>query len=431
MYMPAASFTDRLNTARERLGIALDPAARAARSGREAGAVLDVGGRSYAQPADGTIMINDKVVTPDMSRLQGYGFTGREATPDQVAVGLARSAAMNAPATDPNAPAEPAAPVAMPRPAGNFTAAQAMSRTGLGPDGKPSRSVLPVGNLPARDAMLRAAFPNASRRELQGLGDFAYYQPEAFNAATAGSSLDPSVASARAMQAEVSLASTLQDMNFKREQQPLALASQRLGMQGTAQGMQISAEEAARRAATDKAAQGFFAANEDPAISAAAKAGAPAATLFDMASVARQRADEARRIEMSKPKETTLLGRQAVVTNGNVQFANEPKEPALTQLARLRAERAQALTAGDAEGVQIYDRAIENEVSRPTNFIESAMNRGAGAQTPAAAKPAPAKPAAPAKAAAPAVDKMAQAREWLAKNPDHPLAAGVRKKLGQ
>lgn len=321
MYMPAASFTDRLNTARERLGIALDPAARAARSGREAGAVLDVGGRTYTPPADGTIMINDKVVTPDMSRLQGYGFTGREATPDQVAAGLARSATMNTPATDPNAPAEPVAPVAMPRPAGNFTAAQAMSRTGLGPDGKPSRSVLPVGNLPARDAMLRAAFPNASRRELQGLGDFAYYQPEAFNAATAGSSLDPSVASARAMQAEVSLASTLQDMNFKREQQPLTLASQRLGLQGTAQGMQISAEEAARRAATDKAAQGFFAANEDPAISAAAKAGAPASTLFDMANVARQRAEDARRIEQGTPKETTMLGQPAIVSNGNVQFA--------------------------------------------------------------------------------------------------------------
>ena len=72
----------------------------------------------------------------------------------------------------------------------------------------PATTMLPTGNLAARDALLRAAFPNADRRGVQGLGALAFNRPEAFNTAVAGTALDATAAEARRKQGEASLAAT-------------------------------------------------------------------------------------------------------------------------------------------------------------------------------------------------------------------------------
>jgi len=445
---PSYTFTDRLSLARERLNIALDPAARAARAGREPGASLDAAEDPYAGEAPGFVPAGM------MANPAAYNFgrlaDARTDVPRFVMAGEA--------------------------PAG-LTPGQAQARTGIdvtgyvgsryagnnnpqgitpglaaaAPAPALATPMLPTGNIAARDALLRAAFPNADRRGVQGLGALAFNRPEAFNTAVAGTALDATAAEARRKQGEASLAATKmgtaatqQGMTFQQELQPGALAAQSLAAQATGQGIQTSIDDANRRATGDAATQNFFSADDNAAIGAAAAGGAPAAVLFDMANLARTRAQDAQSAARANPTETTLLGRRAVVTNGNVQFEQGSKTPATTLLYKLRAERAQALADGDTAGVKDYDQAIQNEITRPKNFfLQEAMNRqgapATGAATPAAAAPAP-KPAAAAPKPVAATPKPAAAtanpnspeagRIWLAANPDHPLAAAVRARLG-
>jgi hypothetical protein len=447
------TFTDRLSLARERLNIALDPAARAARSGREPGASLD------AAAAD-----------PYAGEAPGFVPAGMMANPAATNFGRLAEARTDVPRFV----------MAGEAPAG-LTPGQAQARTGIdvtgyvgsryagnnnpqgitpglaaaAPAPAPATTMLPTGNLAARDALLRAAFPNADRRGVQGLGALAFNRPETFNTAVAGTALDATAAEARRKQGEASLAATQmgtaasrQGMTFQQELQPGALAAQSLAAQATGQGIQTSIDEATRRATGDAATQNFFSADDNAAIGAAAAGGAPAAVLFDMAALARTRAQDAQSAARATPTETTLLGRRAVVANGNVQFEQGSKPPATTLLYKLRAERAQALADGDTTGVKDYDQAIQNEITRPKTFFQEAMNRqgapAAGAATPAAAAPAAPRATAPRATApvatAPAGSSPAAAkanpnspeagRIWLAANPDHPLAAAVRARLG-
>lgn len=446
---PSTTFTDRLSLARERLNIALDPAARAARAGREPGASLDAAAED-----------------PYAGEAPGFVPAGMMANPAATNFGRLSEARTDVPRFV----------MAGEAPAG-LTPGQAQARTGIdvtgyvgsryagnnnpqgitpglaaaAPAPAPATTMLPTGNLAARDALLRAAFPNADRRGVQGLGALAFNRPEAFNTAVAGTALDATAAEARRKQGEASLAATKmgtaasqQGMTFQRELQPGALAAQSLAAQATGQGIEQNATEATRRATGDAATQNFFSADDNAAIGAAASGGAPAAVLFDMANLARTRAEDARRATSATPTETTLLGRRAVVTNGNVQFEPVSKTPATTLLYKLRAERAQALADGDTAGVKDYDQAIQNEITRPKNFFQEAMNRqGAPATTaPAPAAAAPAAPRATAPAAtppratapvatAPAGNGPDAARQWLAANPNHPLADAVRAKLSR
>ena len=444
---PSYTFTDRLSLARERLNIALDPAARAARAGREPGASLDAAAED-----------------PYAGEAPGFVPAGMMANPAATNFGRLAEARTDVPRFV----------MAGEAPAG-LTPGQAQARTGIdvtgyvgsrysgnnNPQGitpglaaaapAPATTMLPTGNLAARDALLRAAFPNADRRGVQGLGALAFNRPEAFNTAVAGTALDATAAEVRRKQGEASLAATKmgtaasqQGMTFQRELQPGALAAQSLAAQATGQGIQTSTDEATRRATGDAAAQNFFSADDNAAIGAAASGGAPAAVLFDMANLARTRAQDAQNNARATPTESTLMGRRAVVTNGNVQFEPVSKTPATTQLYKLRAERAQALADGDTAGVKEFDQAIKNEITRPTNFFQEAMGRqGAPATTaPAPAAAAPAAPRATAPAAtppratapvatAPAGNAPDAARQWLAANPNHPLADAVRAKLGR
>lgn len=441
---PSTTFTDRLSLARERLNIALDPAARAARAGREPGASLDAAAED-----------------PYAGEAPGFVPAGMMANPAATNFGRLADARTDVPRFV----------MAGEAPAG-LTPGQAQARTGIdvtgyvgsryagnnnpqgitpglaaaAPAPAPATTMLPTGNLAARDALLRAAFPNADRRGVQGLGALAFNRPEAFNTAVAGTALDATAAEARRKQGEASLAATKmgtaasqQGMTFQQELQPGALAAQSLAAQATGQGIQTSTDEATRRATGDAATQNFFSADDNAAIGAAASGGAPAAVLFDMANLARTRAEDARRATSAIPTETTLLGRRAVVANGNVQFEPVAKTPTTTTLAKLRAEMAQAEAAGDTAGVKQYLQAIEMEITRPKNFFQEVMGRqGAPATTaPAPAAPAPAAPrATPPRAPAPVATAPAgnapdAARQWLAANPNHPLADAVRAKLGR
>ena len=434
---PSYTFTDRLSLARERLNIALDPAARAARAGREPGASLDAAAED-----------------PYAGEAPGFVPAGMMANPAATNFGRLAEARTDVPRFV----------MAGEAPAG-LTPGQAQARTGIdvtgyvgsrysgnnNPQGitpglaaaapAPATTMLPTGNLAARDALLRAAFPNADRRGVQGLGALAFNRPEAFNTAVAGTALDATAAEARRRQGEASLAATQigtaasqQGMTFQKELQPGALAAQSLAAQATGQGIETSTDEATRRATGDAAAQNFFSADDNAAIGAAASGGAPAAVLFDMANLARTRAQDAQNNARATPTESTLMGRRAVVANGNVQFEQGSKTPATTTLYKLRAERAQALADGDTAGVKEFDQAIKNEITRPTNFFQEAMGRqGAPATTaPAPAAPAPAVPRATAPVAtAPAGSSPDAARQWLAANPNHPLADAVRAKLGR
>jgi hypothetical protein len=240
---------------------------------------------------------------------------------------------------------------------------------GLGPDGQPSRSPLPVGNPGARDAILRASFPQASRSELFSLGAMAYNRPDEFNAATGGK-FDPAVARSRAgmdsAKDALDLASKAQSMRLGGEQAAVSMATQM-------QGADISAEEAQRRAQGDMAAQSYFANSDDPEIATLARNGAPSAQLLDLANLARQRAQDAAAAAAKVPVPFAAQPGAAYMTNGNIQvIPREPvaKTPATSSLARLIAERRQALAAGDTETVAIYDAAIETETTRAVDPLK-------------------------------------------------------------
>ena len=291
---PSTTFTDRLSLARERLNIALDPAARAARAGREPGASLDAAAEDpYAGEAPGFVpagMMADPAATnfgrlaearTDVPRFVMAGEAPAGLTPGQAQArtGIDVTGYVGSRYAGNNNPQgiTPGLAAAAPAPA-------------------PATTMLPTGNLAARDALLRAAFPNADRRGVQGLGALAFNRPEAFNTAVAGTALDATAAEARRKQGEASLAATKmgtaasqQGMTFQQELQPGALAAQSLAAQATGQGIQTSTDEATRRATGDAAAQNFFSASADPAIRTAASNNAPAPVLFDMAKFALDR----------------------------------------------------------------------------------------------------------------------------------------------
>jgi hypothetical protein len=375
------TFTDRLAQARERLGIALDPAERATRAGREPGAAFAqvTGPDPYAGEPAGfrpAGMIANPVATNFGRLAQARTDVPRFIAPEDMPAGVS-----------PGDAAARAGGIDVRSYVGSRYAQPQAQTMGLGPDGQPSRSPLPVGNPSARDAILRSSFPQASRSELFSLGAMAYNRPDEFNAATGGK-FDPAVARARAgMDAAkdaLDLASKAQSMRLGGEQAAVSMATQM-------QGADISAEEASRRAQGDMAAQSYFANSDDPEIATLARNGAPSAQLFDLANLARQRAQDAAAAAAKVPTQTSFYGRPAVVTNGNVQFADrpEPRPGSPTNFAKLRAERAALLAAGDTAGVAEYDKLIAMETQPRPTTLETMMAFSAAQGRPAAAPVTP------------------------------------------
>lgn len=414
--MDFPSFDERLNLARERIGAATTPAERAA--------------RTTGQPPVAPIRFNGQDFTPTQAP-QGYvGADGSGPTQAQQDTYLERT--MSTPAIDPAlATGRMAPPPAgmMANPAATNFGRLSAPRTDL-PAYVPAATqatarastMLPTGNIAARNAVMRSAMPNATPSELTALGNMAWNRPAAFNAAMAGTRLDPAAASERTQQHEASLAATrartaatLASPALDPYQRSLSIQHQELGLDQTRQGMKLTAEEAARRAAGDTATQNFFSETDNAAIAAAARAGAPAQTLFDMHQVATQRAEEARRLSagaatpreaaQSVPPGAAAQLSQTATGRWVAQFQMPGATPEVpkTELGKLAVERARAVRDNDPTLVDLIDQRMKMITTRPLTKEEQLRREEVAEKNAARGTPAPAaKPAQPSAAAKPA-----------------------------
>lgn len=321
------SFEDRLASVRDTIGIGLSPVDRARQSMTLLSPKLGAT-PPPAAPGNGTNASNRTNGMPSaadanarlVANPAAYNY-GRLAAPRsdlpamvtaddaRAAAGRGVSPAAGVPGIDVNSYvgsryAQPGATAAQP----------AAMRDASGQPMGAAPTVLPVGNPTARDAMLRTEFPHASGRDLTALGNYAFNRPDAFNASMGGTRLDP--------------------INADLKQAQLAQEQARATHANT---LSLDASDARARTATnDSATQDFFSGDaENAALAAAAKHGASATTLVDLARLAQERSgraaalkqqgDERAQIEKDKtPYETDFGGRKAVVHNGNVTF----EEPA-------------------------------------------------------------------------------------------------------
>lgn len=293
------TFPDRLQMARERLSIAITPDERAARAGRAPGGTLDqaLGRTAIPAPAPMAPGLTAPEVAPRAApaadpyagEAPGFVPAGMQRNPEATNFGrlaqertdvprfVPQGAA--APGIDPGEAARRASPgIDVRSYAGSMWtgtatgpgAPQALAAAGRAqppaggppalrdPQGMPlgaSRTMLPVGNPTARDAMLRSQFPNANRAELSALGNMAWNRPEEFNSAMAGTRLDPVAKTMREEQGLAQIAADrvrqardLQTMKWGEEDRPAELAAKRLQLAGANQDLGIKAEDAARRA---------------------------------------------------------------------------------------------------------------------------------------------------------------------------------------
>lgn len=415
--MEFPSYDERLNLARARIGAATTPAERAARST----------GTTPVAP----IRFNGQDFTATQAP-QGYvGADGSGPTQAQQDTYLERT--MAAPAINPAAATARMGPPPagmMDNPAATNFGRLSAPRTDVAPyvPAAPQATaragtMLPTGNIAARNAVMRSAMPNATPSELTALGNMAWNRPATFNAAMAGTRLDPAAASERTQQHEARLASTrastaatLASPALDPYQRALSIQHQELALDQGRQGMTLTADEAARRAAGDTATQSFFSETDNAAIAAAARAGAPAQTLFDMHHVATQRAEEARRL--SAGAATAQEAAQSVPPGAAAQLSQTahgrwvaqfqmpgatPEVPK-TELGKLDVERARALRDNNPNLVNLIDARMKMITTpRPISALdranadaeedkrkaaEASAGKKTAAQPSAAAKPA-------------------------------------------
>ena len=263
--------------------------------------------------------------------------------------------------------------------------------------GMTSGTMLPVGNLQAKRALLRAEFPNANRAELTALGNLAYNRPDTFNTAVANTRLDPVALQQRVAQGNLTIAQTAQSMRLAAET-------------GARQTAQFNQGELDRRAT-----QTYFQNYGDTGLAEAAAGGADAGTLTTLNNQERARAQLEFEQERARDRDArfddplrpaTIFGGQALINRatGNVILPPTQRQPPATQFTKLLRERAQAAAAGATpQELAGYDAMIANE-QRPrvsnADLLMAMANRtgpGVGAQSTSgtpAPKPTPAaKPA--------------------------------------
>lgn len=425
--MTPLSYDERLQLTRGRLGIAQTPAERAARGVNFPGQ----NGTAGTPPLPPAALSAMAEAAPPLSgpapTVPGQPPAALSAMPTAQPMPPAAQplpASARAPAPRPAAPAMQLPPGMTLNPAAfNYgRLSEARTDVPLYTEARPAglmppapATLLPTGNPQARRALLQAQFPNASRSDLNALSNLATVRPEIFNQAVSGTRLDPAAAGRREA-GEI-----------------LGLAGQQQQLEAGAQTTRIQRSEAERRAAGDTATANFFTRGEDAALRAAARAGAPAATLFEMASLAEQR----KRAEASQPKapyETTINGRPAVVTNGNVIFAdNDPRRERPAQ------PDGQPQVSNDGKFYWkngAWERIPEPRPDAPLT-MQDIIAAQAVANNPALAAAAEAnrrkRTAATAAEAAPAAagsDQNKAALDWARANPNDPRAAAILKKLG-
>lgn len=280
--------------------------------------------------------------------------------------------------------------------------------------GSSGSTMLPTGNPMARDAVLRSQFPNASRNGVGALGNMAWNRPGEFNAAMAGTRLDPTMADQRTRGAEADIAG----------------ANARTA--ATIQGTGLQAEEAQRRLRGDAAMDLFMRTTYGADLQ-----GVPAEVASHIASLAEQRARSTAATNR-RPEAMTVGGVTGVWDGQNFKERATPKpiNDRANKIARLNEAMVGAKAAGNEQLAGIYAAALKTESEGGSDLAEAIANglTRMGGEAPGAAPTDPKTPGAPAAkpAAKPAADQAVndKARAWLKANPDDPRAPAMRKKLG-
>jgi hypothetical protein len=279
------------------------------------------------------------------------------------------------------------------------------------PQSSPS-TLAPTGNPAARDAVLRSQFPNASRGGIGALGNMAWNRPGEFNAAMAGTRLDPTMADQRSRGAEADIAG----------------ANARTA--ATVQGTGIQADEAARRARGDAAMDSFMRSTYGADLQ-----GVPAEVASHIASLAEQRARTTATANR-RPEPMTVGGVAGVWDGSNFRPNAQPKpiNDRASRIDRLNQAMSAAKAAGNEQLAGIYANALKTESEGQPNQadqIVQGIGRLVGGATGTESTPKPgAAPAAKPAATSPKPDANEQARTWLKANPNDPRAPAIRKKLG-
>jgi hypothetical protein len=243
-----------------------------------------------------------------------------------------------------------------------------------------SSTLLPTGNPMARDAVLRSQFPNASPGGIGALGNMAWNRPGEFNAAMAGTRLDPTMANQRTRGAEADIAG----------------ANARTA--ATIQGTGLQAEEAQRRLRGDAAMESFL-----KNIYGQDLKGVPAEVAQHIAQLADQRSRKS-----GFPTAEAALESLPPGVNGQVQFVNgtwtvqgsqakpatpRPINDRASRIDRLNQAMAAAKTAGNAELARIYATALKTESEGYPSEYQRVMadqtERDGAAETPDAAPATP------------------------------------------
>lgn len=426
------SYEDRLATVRDRIGAALSPADRAQQSltmlSPKMAAAPALNGTNGANAtnatnaaptaADATAGLVPNPAAYNYGRLS----SPRSDLPAMVAPdAAAASARLGTPAS------APVGGIDVNSYAGSRYAQPAPPTPGAG-------TLLPAGNPTARDAMLRTEFPHAANRDLVALGNYAYNRPADFNASMAGTRLDP--------------------MNVDMKMGQLAAERARATHEDALTA--TTTDQHARELGNDKATQDFFSGGagdaEQAALAAAAKHGASASTLVDLAKMAQERAgraatlkqqaDERAAVEKDKkPYESEFGGRKAVVHNGNVTFEEPADKGMFPEPKIVTNEHGKFMQSGANQPWQ----QVHDDSKPVSESVWLMAGRKADEYLPyvedfkkiQAAKAAGAKPAAGGAAAAPAGAAAAavttpedkEALSWLQANPNHKSAGVVRAKL--
>lgn len=200
--------TPDLETIRSRLGIAISPASRVARSLAPEPGLLPSAPAPLSVSSPSVSPSSGLIPNPEATNF-GRLAQARSDVPAMVAPGSAPRGV--SPLATPSAGIDVNSYVGS-RYAGNNDPRGITP--GSAPAPAPSPTMLPTGNPTARDAILRTQFPNVDRRGLTALGNMAYNRPDTFNAAVAGTRLDPVAIGQQRRGAELDLARGAADPNL-------------------------------------------------------------------------------------------------------------------------------------------------------------------------------------------------------------------------
>ena len=410
------TFDDRLKKVRDALGVVLSPADWAsARAQQErpadAGAALPLG-RPVQSNATSTVFESvhpPPLMDPQLRNVDASGAPVAPATPSRYTLTQ-------------QSPVRPEAEIAAARAAANPLplAQTAQARVGAAP-----------GAADGMADLIRQRFAQPMKTAAEVMGKSPLEQYAAQNSFRAASGNVP--AGVTRQEREFKMRSAEFDTNQRGAD--LNAMTQAEGVLRGRDKMAMSQREAG-------ATQGYFSGSDDAAIAIAARSGASPDALFNMAQMAEQRKHATTAEANRKPYETKFHGRDAVVSNGNVQFAErEQKNDPYSSVGKLRADLARARARGDAEEAADLEAALAMELTpiltrsqENDNLLAVMKGSPLPHQAPRSARKAEGATATP--EAAPGkngelsgIDQQALA--WANANPNDPRAAQIRQRLAK